>query len=255
MLNALPTFHISGSGLALMTMAHGGTTVLYPNSIPRGSSPAIGEHRITHAFLVPAMIQAMLMVPGVEQADFSSLVCISYGASPITDKVLVDALRIMKCNFLQVYGLTETSGAITLPDARGSRSDRAEAWLLRACGKAGDGVRSAVVDAAGTDVAEGEVGEVSIRSRQNMKSYWRNAKATDQAYPEAAMPGARRVVPHGRRRLPARGLPVHPRPHQGHDHLGRRERAPGRGRERADAAPRRGRLRDHRRTRRDGARP
>jgi acyl-CoA synthetase (AMP-forming)/AMP-acid ligase II len=184
MLNALPTFHISGSGLALMTMAHGGTSVLYPEFDPARVVAGIDEHRVTHAFLVPAMIQAMLMAPGVEQADFSSLACISYGASPISDKVLVDALRIMKCNFLQVYGLTETSGAITYLPPEDHDPDGPRAWLLRACGKAGDGVEIRVVDAAGADVPEGEVGEVWIRSRQNMKGYWRNPAATEQAFPE-----------------------------------------------------------------------
>ena len=39
--------------------------------------------------MVPAVIQFLLMTPGVESTDFSTLRALVYGASPITDTVLV----------------------------------------------------------------------------------------------------------------------------------------------------------------------
>jgi len=182
MLNALPTYHIAGVGVALLTASRGGVSVLYPDFDPAKVVAAIAEHRITHSFLVPAMIQFMLQVPGVAKADFSSLRCISYGASPITEKVLIDAMRTFKCQFVQVYGLTETTGAISyLPpedhDPEGPKKD-----LLRSAGKPMDGVELRVADAAGRNCAEGEVGEVWIRTAQNMKGYWANGKATGEAF-------------------------------------------------------------------------
>jgi len=182
MLNALPTYHIAGVGVALLTASKGGMSVLYPDFDPAKVVAAIAEHRITHSFLVPAMIQFMLQVPGVAQADYSSLKGISYGASPISEKVLIEAMRTFKCQFVQVYGLTETTGAITcLPpedhDPEGPKKD-----LLRSAGKPMDGVELRVADAAGRDCAEGEVGEVWIRTAQNMKGYWANRKATADAF-------------------------------------------------------------------------
>ena len=182
MLNALPTYHIAGVGVALLTASKGGMSVLYPDFDPATVVASIAEHRITHSFLVPAMIQFMLQVPGADQADYSSLKGISYGASPISEKVLIDAMRTFKCRFMQVYGLTETTGAITClapedHDPEGPKRD-----LLRSAGKAIDGVELRVVDAAGRDCPEGEVGEVWIRSAQNMKGYWSNSKATDEAF-------------------------------------------------------------------------
>ncbi|MEO8145495.1 MAG: long-chain-fatty-acid--CoA ligase [Betaproteobacteria bacterium] len=182
MLNALPTYHIAGIGVALLTASKGGMSVLFPDFDPAKVVAAIAEHRITHSFLVPAMIQFMLQVPGAEKADFSSLKGISYGASPITETVLLDAMRTFKCHFMQVYGLTETTGAITcLPpedhDPAGPKKD-----LLRSAGKPIDGVELRVADAAGRDCAQGEVGEVWIRCAQNMKGYWANPKATGDAF-------------------------------------------------------------------------
>ena len=86
MLNALPSFHIAGIGIALMTYSLGGKSVLVPDFIPNHVLDVIVEHRITHAFLVPAMIQFLLQVPGAATRDYSALQCLSYGASPITDQ-------------------------------------------------------------------------------------------------------------------------------------------------------------------------
>ena len=113
MLNVLPTYHIAGIGVALLTASKGGMSVLYPDFDPAKAVAAIAEHRITHSFLVPAMIQFMLQAPGAGEADYSSLRGISYGASPIPEIVLLNAMRTFKCGFVQVYGLTETTGAIT----------------------------------------------------------------------------------------------------------------------------------------------
>jgi fatty-acyl-CoA synthase len=182
MLNALPTYHIAGVGVALLTASKGGMSVLYPDFDPAGVVAAIAEHRITHSFLVPAMIQFMLQVPGAERADYSSLQGISYGASPISEKVLLDAMRTFKCRFMQVYGLTETTGAITClpPEDHDPAGPKRE--LLRSAGKPIAGVELRVADAAGQDCAEGEVGEVWIRTAQNMKGYWGNRKATAEAF-------------------------------------------------------------------------
>ena len=183
MLNALPTYHIAGVGVALLTASKGGASVLYPDFDPAGVIAAIAEHRITHSFLVPAMIQFMLQVPGVEKGDYSSLKGISYGASPITEKVLIDAMRTFKCRFMQVYGLTETTGAITCLPPEDHDPEGPRKHLLRSAGKPIEGVELRVVDpATGADCAEGGVGEVWIRTAQNMKGYWANQKATAEAY-------------------------------------------------------------------------
>ena len=51
--------------------------------------------------------------PASADADFSSLEVIVYGASPISEEVLAASITLFGCRFFQVYGLTETTGAIT----------------------------------------------------------------------------------------------------------------------------------------------
>jgi fatty-acyl-CoA synthase len=183
MLNALPTYHIAGVGVALLTASKGGASVLYPDFDPAQVIRAIAEHRITHSFLVPAMIQFMLQVPGADKADYSSLKGISYGASPISEKVLIDAMRTFKCRFMQVYGLTETTGAITALPPEDHDPEGPKQHLLRSAGKPIQGVALRVVDpSSGQDCPEGQVGEVWIRTAQNMRGYWANPNATGQAF-------------------------------------------------------------------------
>jgi fatty-acyl-CoA synthase len=183
MLNVLPTYHIAGVGVGLLTATLGGASVFYPDFDPAAAIAAIAHHRITHAFLVPAMIQFMLAVPGAAGADYSSLKGISYGASPISDKVLVEALRTFGCDFMQVYGLTETTGAITVLPPEDHDPDGPKRHLLRSAGRPIDNVELRVVGPGGEqDCAEGEVGEVLIRSPQNMKGYWGNPQATAAAF-------------------------------------------------------------------------
>jgi acyl-CoA synthetase (AMP-forming)/AMP-acid ligase II len=183
MLNVLPTYHIAGVGVGLLTATLGGSSVLYPDFDPAAAIAAIAEHRVTHAFLVPAMIQFMLAAPGAASADYRSLRGVSYGASPISDKVLVDALRTFKCDFMQVYGLTETTGAITMLPPEDHDPDGPRRHLLRSAGKPIANVELRVVGAGGgEDCAEGQIGEILIRSPQNMKGYWGNPRATANAF-------------------------------------------------------------------------
>src|SRR5207248_269511 len=120
---------------------------------------------VTNAFFVPAVIQFLLATPGVETTDFTTLRAIVYGASPITDAVLTKGMQTFGCEFIQVYGLTETTGAITQLD--GVDHDPNRPQLLRSCGKPYPWVEMRIVDSdTGEDVPDGTVGELWTRSPQ-----------------------------------------------------------------------------------------
>jgi fatty-acyl-CoA synthase len=184
MFNALPPFHIAGVGFTLLTLGRGGQSVCMPEFDPPRIVAAIGEHRITHLFLVPAMILAMIDTPGADRGDYASLQSISYGAAPISESVLAAATRLFGCGFMQLYGLTETTGAIVYLPPEDHDPDGPKKHLMRSAGRAGRLVGLRIVDGGGRDCADGEVGEVWIRSPQNMRGYWRNPQATATAFPE-----------------------------------------------------------------------
>ncbi|MCV7298379.1 long-chain-fatty-acid--CoA ligase [Mycobacterium barrassiae] len=174
-LAVMPMFHMAGSGWVLVGLYEGATTVVLRDVDPVAILDSIVRHRITNLLLVPAVIQMMLAAPGVEDADFSSVRAIVYGASPITDDVLVRGLERFKCELLQVYGMTETTGSVTQLD---EHDPIGRPHLLRSCGKPFPWVEVRIVDDQGRDVPVGTIGEVWTRSAQNMLGYWNNPAAT-----------------------------------------------------------------------------
>ena len=176
---AMPLFHIGGSGWALAGIGRGARTVIIRDIDPPAVLGAIQSEAVTHAFLVPAAIMVLLAAPQCAGTDFSRFRCMTYGAAPISEKVLQQALSAFGCQFVQFYGLTETTGAITVlrPDEHdpgGSHPER-----LRSCGVPFPDVAIRIVDpSTGADQPVGEVGELWTRSAQNMKGYWGDPNAT-----------------------------------------------------------------------------
>ncbi|HEX9548664.1 MAG TPA: long-chain-fatty-acid--CoA ligase [Acidimicrobiales bacterium] len=176
---AMPLFHIGGSGWALLGISSGAHTVVIREVDPVAILDAIERHGVTHAFIVPAAIMFLLAAPQCTSTDFSSLRCLSYGASPISEKVLSQALEAFGCQFVQLYGLTETTGAITLLRAAEHDPDNGHPERLRSCGVPFSHVELRVVDLeTGQDQPPGVPGELWTRSSQNMKGYWHNDEAT-----------------------------------------------------------------------------
>ena len=176
---AMPLFHIGGTGWALAGMSHGGQDLLIREVDPAAIVAAIPAHRVTHAFLVPAVLMFMLAVPAVAETDFSSFDYLLYGASPITEDVLLRCLDVMRCKFVQVYGLTETTGAITILRANEHDPAGPHPERLRSCGVPIPGVEIRITDAVdGTELPVGEVGELWVRTSQNMLGYWHKPEDT-----------------------------------------------------------------------------
>jgi acyl-CoA synthetase (AMP-forming)/AMP-acid ligase II len=183
-LNALPTFHIAGMNSAFMPMIEGGLAVLHTDFDPARVIAAIGEHHITHMFVVPAMILFMLQSPAVAEGNFTSLKMLAYGGSPASEKLLTDAKRTFGCGLMQIYGMTETAGTLTSLAPEDHDPDGPRAPLLRSAGKPIPGVELRIVVPGTERDAEGsEVGEIWVRTLQNMKGYWRNPEATRDAFP------------------------------------------------------------------------
>jgi len=182
---AMPLFHISGSGWGVAAFYAGGVNLLLREVNPAEILRLVHKYRVTNALFVPAVLQILLGTPGVEATDFSSLRKVVYGASPISEEVLVRSIQTLGCGFVQVYGLTETTGGIVALHAEDHDPRGPRAQLLRSAGKPWGDVGIRIVDpATGQNLREGEVGEIWVRSAQNMKGYWRNPEATAQAYPE-----------------------------------------------------------------------
>ncbi len=176
---AMPLFHIGGSGYATVGLFVGCHTILMREVDPNAILEIIPAKRVTNMFAVPAVLQFMLMMPGVNDVDFSSLHTIVYGASPISLEVLSGSIKTFGANFIQAYGMTETTGAVVALMPEDHDPDGPNAHRLRAAGKAMTGVELRIIDPDTlTDAALGDVGEIWVRTGQNMLGYWRKEAET-----------------------------------------------------------------------------
>jgi long-chain acyl-CoA synthetase len=170
---AMPLHHIGGCGWAVAVLATGATAVVMREVVPQELLEVIAGQRVTTAFLVPAVLLFLTQVPGVEQADLSAMRNMLYGASPISRDLLLRSVELFGCRFTQLYGLTETTGAITALRHEDHRGER-----LLSCGRPMFGSEIRVVDPFGRPVPAGEVGEVVYRGSGLMQGYWRRPEDT-----------------------------------------------------------------------------
>ncbi len=164
---AMPLFHIGGGGWAMAGMFTGCTSVIVRDIDPAKIVDLFANAGITNAFLVPAVLQFMLAVPGVNDHEYPQLRAILYGASPISEAVLAGSIEAFKCDFWQAYGLTETTGAVVgLAPEDHSLGERRH--LLRSCGKAHAPNELRIVDTETQRECEvGEVGEIRCAAHRS----------------------------------------------------------------------------------------
>lgn len=175
-LAAMPCAHIGGTGLAAIAVAAGIRAQILPEFTPDGVLRAI-ENGATHMFLVPAAIQFVIQHPLAKETDFSNLRYLMYGAAPMPLELLKAAVRTMPgTGFLQVYGMTETTGTVTILPPEDHSLEGNE--RMRSAGKAVPGVRIEVRGPDNVEVPRGEIGEICINSPSNTAGYHKLPEAT-----------------------------------------------------------------------------
>ncbi|TMQ06896.1 MAG: long-chain-fatty-acid--CoA ligase [Deltaproteobacteria bacterium] len=172
----LPSFHIAGVWWMVRCLAAGATCVVMEGFVGWQVLDHIARHRVTKLCAVPAMLAVLLAEPGCRTTDFSSLTHVIYGASPVAQALLEQALATFGCAMVQIYGMTETGNvAVSL---------RAEDHTLpgnprmRSAGRALPGVTLKIIDPQGRVLPPRQIGEICIHSRANMVGYWHLDQAT-----------------------------------------------------------------------------
>lgn len=174
---AMPFFHVGGIGLIFMALRGGASSVVVPEFSPAAFIDLVPQQKITRTFLVPAALRAVLLESRAANNDWSSLSHVIYGAAPMPEALLLEALDVLKCKFIQNYGMTELCGTVVHlpPEDHQPGSPR-----LRAAGLPTPNTEIKIIDQSGAPVSTGEVGEIIIRSPAAMLEYWKNPAATEE---------------------------------------------------------------------------
>ncbi|MHB8690355.1 MAG: AMP-binding protein [Solirubrobacteraceae bacterium] len=176
-LAAAPVAHAAGLPIAA-TLAAGGQVVMMRAFDPQTFVDLVEQQHCTTTVLVPTMIQIVANHP-TAAADLSSLRAVFYGAAPISERTLEQALGLWGNIMYQLYGQSEAVPLTILPpedhvlDGSPERRKR-----LRSAGKPTQNCTIRILDADGNDLPVGEIGEVAARTPTAMAAIWRDERAT-----------------------------------------------------------------------------
>jgi len=144
---------------------------------------AIETHGVTEFFLPPTVIYRLLEIPGIESRDFSSLRYLMYGAAPMSVEKLRKAIEVFGPVMFQGYGQTEAPGSIAFLRTGDHFRDGkiADDNRLSSCGLPSVLNTTAILDDAGKPLAQGETGEICLRSDVVMMGYYKQPEKTAEA--------------------------------------------------------------------------
>ena len=181
-LHAPTLSHLADGTYAFAVTIAAGTHAVVPTFEPGAFLRACERHRVTHLMLLPTLLKMVLDHPDFDRTDLSAARMLIYGATPIADAVLRDAMRrLPQLRFVQAYGQTELSPIATILEPRFHVLDGPNADNRRSCGRAVPGVCVEVVDADGNEQPRGTIGEVRARGPNVMLGYWNRPQETATA--------------------------------------------------------------------------
>jgi len=178
-LHAAPMFHLADGAMTQAGILGGSKHVFIPMFTPAGTIKAIEEKKVSHALLVPVMIQMVINDPSVKEADLSSLEFVLYGASPIAEAVLIQAMNTLSnADFAQGYGQTELAPLATMLSSKYHVTEGPYAGKLKSAGQAIPCVEIKIVNEEGAERNLGEIGEIAVRGPNAMVGYWNKPEET-----------------------------------------------------------------------------
>lgn len=174
----LPMFHIAANTAYSFTY-RGASIVMVKGFDARLMVRVLERLRATHVLLVPTMINLLCHEPTLPRARLDHLRMVLYGASPIPPDVLRRAIELLRCDFLQFFGMTETAGCSLLRPADHDPVGHPE--RLSSAGTDALSFETRVVDEQDRDLPAGAVGEIICRGPSVMDGYWNAPAATSAA--------------------------------------------------------------------------
>lgn len=153
----------------------GASIVLYPERIflPRAFCEIAERHRATVTSLVPSLLELLRAYRHLASHDLGALRRVCFGGAPANVATVRELeARLPHVSFVHTYGLTEAGPRVTT---------QSDSRRLPSIGVPLAGVEVRVVRDEGTLAANGEIGELWVRSDSVMVGYYRSPDATTSA--------------------------------------------------------------------------
>jgi fatty-acyl-CoA synthase len=134
---------------------------------------AVDRESATILKIVPTVLFRLLEVQKARPRRLDHLRLINYGAAPMPEQLLREAMDVFDCGFAQTYGQAEAPASIAcLTQADHAQERDRPGSLLKSVGRPYPIIDVAIVDESGAGLPTGEVGEVTVRGSIVMTGYW-----------------------------------------------------------------------------------
>ncbi|MDP3139612.1 MAG: class I adenylate-forming enzyme family protein [Burkholderiaceae bacterium] len=173
---SVPPYHIAGISAILSSIFGGRRMVQLDAFEPERWVELVRREKVTHAMLVPTMLRRILDVLSRTGQTLPDLRHLSYGGGKMGVPTIEMALKMLPhVNFVNAYGLTETSSTIALlgPDDHRAAFASEDPLVRARLGSVGKPLPSVEIEIRDGDrpVPAGRRGEIHVRGDQISGEY------------------------------------------------------------------------------------
>lgn len=161
----------------------GGRHVFLPYFKDKQVLAILAKENITITALVPTMLASLLKAPELKNHQYSNLRMIMTAGSPVAPELVRQTMDQFGCDYVQFYGMTETSPFLTVSIPLESQKNWPPEKLLAIKASTGRPFIGAIVKVVREDLSEvtpngKEVGEVIASGPNITRGYWKNPETT-----------------------------------------------------------------------------
>ncbi len=173
-----PLYHVGALDLTTTSLiAAGATTIIHRTFDASTVVDELERSRVTTVWLAPAMVNAIMALPGIERRDLSSVRLVVNGGEKMPIPLIERIQRVFSSAwFADAYGLTETVSGDTFLDRDSIVSK------LGSVGRPCLYLELDIWDRDGRSLPAGQHGEIVMRGPKVFKGYWRDPDATMAAF-------------------------------------------------------------------------
>jgi len=182
-LHAAPMFHLADAWATFAFTAAGAKHTMVKDFREKDVFTLIENEGVTTSNMIPSMLNMLINATDITKYDLSSLRVLLSGGAPIAPELVRKIIKKFDCDYIQTYGMTETSPYLTISKLKGHLEALPYDEQLEYKSKTGReflGVSLRVVREDGSDIeANGtEVGEIIVKGDIVTDGYWRLPEET-----------------------------------------------------------------------------
>ncbi len=184
-LHVSPMYHLADAWSTWAITLVGGTHVFVPEFEAKRVLETIKRERATISNFIPTMLNRLVSHPDIGSYDLSSFRLVMSGGAPIAPEVIRKVINSFGCEYIQTYGLTETSPYLTMSILKNRHKDlpfEKRLEILATAGRPFKGTNLMVAREDGLEVEQNdvEVGEIIVKGETITPGYWRLPEETEK---------------------------------------------------------------------------